>query len=117
MRQEGMIVTYTAPSAIGGRLIVTHASGTNRVELANAVTDPLIGVTTAIGRQDNGRCDVIKSGIAEVIAGGTITAGAKLTTDSAGKAVVIAAATDRVIGIAEAAAVTGDIFPVWIALG
>jgi len=51
------------------------------------------------------------SGVSKVSAGGTIAAGELVASDSAGEAVA-AATGDNIAGVAMAAAVDGDIFPV-----
>ena len=108
MRTDTLIKTFHAPASVEGYRIVTLAVGVNTVETANAVTDPLIGVTTSIGSMDNGRCDVIVGGISEIKIGGSVTRGDVLTTDASGRAVT-AAGTDRVIGMAINDAVADDI--------
>ena len=57
--------------------------------------------------------DVIKSGIADVIYGGTVTRGDYLTSNATGFAVV-AVAGDNVIGTAELSGVSGDLGAVHI---
>ena len=82
-----------------------------------AATEPLIGVTTQIGSESNGRVDVIFSGITEVIAGGTIAKGAVLTSDGSGNVITATQAADRVIGIALEDALANDHISVLIAQG
>ena len=113
MHNELYVKTFTAPTAVPGYTIATLAAGANAVETANAVTDALVGVTTAIGTQDNARCDVVLEGIAEVLIGGAVTKGELLTTDASGHAVP-AIATDHKLGIALATGVSGDIIPVFL---
>ena len=117
MRSDTLIKTFHAPAAVEGYRVVTFATGINTVEAADAVTDPLLGVTTSIGSQDNGRCDVVVAGITEAEIGGTVTRGDVLTSDASGRAVTSAAGTDRVVGIAMADAVAGDIAAILIAQG
>jgi len=117
VRSETLIKTFNAPAAVAGYRLITFATGVNDVELADAVSDPIIGVTTSIGSQDNGRCDVVVAGITEAAIGGTVTRGEVLTTDASGRAVTSAAGTDRVVGIAMADAVAGDIAAILIAQG
>jgi hypothetical protein len=116
MRSETLIKTFMAPAAVEGHCIVTLAAGLFTVQSAGAVTDPLIGVTTRIGSQDNGRCDVIAAGFTEVKIGGAVTRGDSLTTDASGRAVT-AAGTDRVIGIALQDAVADDIAAIMLGQG
>ncbi len=116
MRSDTLIKTFHAPAAVEGYRVVTFATGINAVEAADAVTDPLLGVTTSIGSQDNGRCDVIVAGVSEVRIGGAVTKGDVLTADASGRAVT-AAGTDRVVGIAMADAVADDIAAILVAQG
>ena len=117
MRSDTLIKTFKAPAAVVGYQIVTFAAGSNEVETADAVSDPLIGITTSVGSQDNGRCDVIVAGVSEVRIGGTVTRGDVLTTDASGRAVLATQVSDRVVGIALADAVGDDIAAVLIAQG
>lgn len=117
MRNDTFIKTLSAPVAVDPYTLVTFAAGLNTVQAASAVTDVLIGITTSIGTQENGRCDVILGGVSEVRIGGTVTKGDVLTTDASGHAVVATLTTDRVIGIAFADAVVGDIAPILVAQG
>lgn len=117
MRTDSLIKTFHAPAAIDGYTVATFAAGANTVAAAAAVTNALIGVTTSIGSQDNGRCDVILAGVSEVRIGGVVTKGDVLTADAQGRAVTAGAATDRVIGLALADAVVGDIAHILVAQG
>ena len=117
MRSETLIKTFTAPAAVTAYTLVTFAAGNNAVEIANAVADPIIGISTSIGSQDNGRCDIVMGGVSEARIGGTVTKGDVLTTDASGRAILATAGTDRVLGIAMADAVVGDIADVLIAQG
>lgn len=117
MRTDTLIKTFTCGSAIAGYTLVTLASAAGAVEAANAVTDVLIGVTTQIGSQDNGRVDVVMGGVTEVKIGGSVTKGDVLTTDASGHAVTATQATDRVIGLALQTAVAGDIASILLAQG
>ena len=117
MRTETLTTTFHAPAAVAGHRLITLAAGDNTVATADAVSDPIIGVSTSIGSQDNGRCDVVVAGITEAEIGGTVTKGDVLTTDASGRAVTSGAGTDRVLGIALADAVLDDIASVLIAQG
>jgi hypothetical protein len=117
MRSDVLIKTYNAPAAIPGYSLITFAAGINNIETANAATDPLLGLTTSVGSQDNGRCDVIMAGVSEALMGDTVTKGQVLTTDASGRAIPATADTDRVIGIALADAVVDDIAAILVAQG
>ena len=117
MSQPMHIKSFVAPSAIGGRKLVTFGVADGEVVEATAVTDTLIGVAEQIGSRDNDRVDVVVGGICEVEAGGTITRGDVLTANASGKAVTSSAGTDRIVGIAMQSAVSGDVIDILIAQG
>src|SRR5690554_272073 len=118
MRSDTLIKTFQATTPIAGYLLVKPGTNDGEVAAATASTDALIGVTTQIGTQDNGSCDVIMAGVTEVVAGAAVTAGASLTADSSGRAVTIGATAGRTIGVAiTAAAAAGDIISVLLAPG
>lgn len=111
---------YTATAAISPYRIVKFGSNDSEVVQASAATDLLVGVCNEVGPAVGERCDVIKAGIARVEFGGTVARGAAVTSDANGKAVAAAPAAGvnaRIIGFAEASAVSGDIADVLIAPG
>ncbi len=114
---QGLVKNVVAGGTVGQRRIVKpHASNAGEYILAAAATDALMGVCVQPGGAASGaRMDVQLDGIAEVVAGGTITAGAPVTSDANGAAVTAAPSAgtnNRVIGHAFEAAVSGDIFRV-----
>lgn len=118
MRNDTLIKTFRAPTPIEGYLLVTFGSADGEVAAASASTDALIGVTTQIGTQDNGACDVVMAGVTEVKAGAAVSRGDVLTANATGYAVPSSEATDRVVGIAlTAAAEAGDIISILVAQG
>ena len=82
MRNDGLIKSFYADGTLEGRKLVTFGTGKLKVKQATAATDALIGVTTQIGSESNGRVDVIFSGITEATAGGSISKGEVLTSDA-----------------------------------
>ncbi len=116
MSQPMLYRTYTAGGAIAAfRIVKPSADGA--VVQAAAATDFLMGVTGPIAPASGERVDVIKSGIAPVEFGGTVTRGGPVTADANGKAVAAApgAGTNaRIIGFAEVSAVSGDIADVFL---
>lgn len=114
MSQELIVKTYTATAIVAPRRIVKFGSNDGEVIQAAAATDLSIGVSDRLGADAaNKPCDVIHLGITIVEAGGTITRGAKLTSDASGRAVAAAPAggtNNPVIGIARQSAVLGDLF-------
>lgn len=111
----GLIKTYDAEATVAPYRIVKFGAADYGVVQGAAAADLLIGVSNIIGAENAGDpCDVVKSGIAKVEYGGTITRGAALTTNASGQAVA-AVATNQVIGYAEISGVSGDIGAVMIA--
>lgn len=120
MSNPDLIKNYVAGGSIGEyRVVKFSADGT--VVQAAAATDLLIGVCCQPGgAATDERVDVVRSGMADVEYGGTITRGTKLTSDSNGKVVAAAPATGsnaHVIGIAEVSGVSGDIVPMMLTPG
>lgn len=114
--------SYEAASAVAGYRLVTFAAPSvdSSVEAANAATDTLLGVSDSLGADAGQMLDVHRGGLVPVQLGGTVTAGAPLTADANGKAVVAAAATGttvRIVGYAEAPGVADDIIDVMWAPG
>lgn len=118
MRNETLVKTFNTASAVGAYLVVTFGAADGVIEQANAATDPLIGVTTSIGTQSNGRCDAVVAGITHAKAGAAVTRGAVLTVDASGRVIASSQATDRIIGIAmSTATAANDIISILVAQG
>lgn len=79
--------------------IVAFAATPYMVKQATGPTDALIGTTDELGKQDNGRADVVLTGLPEVQCGAEFPAGTPLTSDANGRAVA-ATAGQRIIGFA-----------------
>ena len=111
-----LVRAFEASAVIAAFTIVKFSdiSATSKVAGASVNTDPLLGCTGAIGAVAIGdMVDIILAGIGLVTAGGTITAGALLTTDGTGKAIVAvptAGVFMSIIGKAVEPAVSGDVF-------
>lgn len=111
---------YIAEAAISPYRIVKFGAADGQVLQAAAATDLLVGVCESVGPAINERCDVVKSGIADVELGGTVARGGPITADATGKGVAAAPGAGlnvRIIGFAEVSGVAGDIVPVLIAPG
>lgn len=76
---------------------------------AASATDPLAGVLTEVAANSGERVDVIHTGIAYVLSGGSINAGDPLTVNANGAAIT-ASSGNRCFGIARQSAVAGDVF-------
>lgn len=108
-----LIKSYEASAAIEAFRIVAFSdtAASSKVAKAAANTDPAIGVSGPMGAAQGEMCDVFLDGQAELDIAGTVTAGAPLMSDSAGKGVAAAAnaaSTRRVIGFALEPGVSGD---------
>ena len=115
-----LIKNYTAEAAIAAYRIVKPGAADGGVLQAAAATESLMGVTGSVAPASGERVDVIKSGIAQIELGGTVTRGGFLTADANGKAVAAAPSAgvnNRIIGFAEVSGVSGDIIDVLLAPG
>ncbi len=117
MRNDGLTKSFYAEGTLEGRKLVTFGTGKLTVKQATAASDALIGVTTQIGSETNGRVDVIFCGITEATAGATIGKGDVLTSNADADVVTATQAADRIIGIALEDAVAGDHISILIAQG
>ncbi len=79
------------------------------IVLAAAGTDVVCGVIRE-SNVENKPVTVQYGGMGKAIAGGSVTAGNRLTADGNGKAVATTTAGDKVFGVALTAADSGDIF-------
>jgi len=114
----GLTKTYKTGGAVAKRRIVKFASDFTVVQSA-AAGDLHVGVSDMSADVASGdRCDVRRTGIVEVVAGGGVTRGQSATSDANGKAVnCIPAAGEsaRAIGVFEASGVDGDIVDLLLA--
>lgn len=109
-----LIKTFKATGTINKNNIVKFGSNDDEVVEAAAATDLVIGVAVEAA-VSGGRVDVILFGIAQVVAGGTITRGNMVVSSASGTAVQQAAASgvnNIVLGQAIDSAVSGDEFRV-----
>jgi hypothetical protein len=117
-----LIRSYPASADIGAKRIVkfSDTTATCKIALAAAATDPLIGISDAMGAVSGGMADVILAGIGEVVLGGTVAAGDKLTSDAAGAAVKCTGAANtrkEYVATATLPGVAGDIIPCLVERG
>ena len=91
--------------------LVKLGTGTNEIVLASSATDRIIGVLQEKPKLGQpGQVAIL--GTSKVVAGGTISKGDCITSDSNGRAIAATTAGDTVIGIALENAVSGDIFEI-----
>lgn len=107
-----LIKSLTAGAAIAAYTIVKYSAAETVVQAASA-TDAMIGVCGEVSPAAGERVDIIKVGMAFVLAGAAVTQGGPVTSDAQGRAVnalPAAGSNVRVIGFAdEAASAAGDI--------
>jgi len=120
MNNPTLTKSFLAGAAVTKYRIVKFGADDDSVVQAAAATDFLIGVADPLGGESGRRVDVIMQGAADVEYGGTVTRGALLTADANGRAVAAAPAAgsnNRIIGVAMASGVTGDIGSVLLSPG
>lgn len=113
------IRAFEASAAIAGNRIVmfSDTAASSKIATANSATAPAFGISDSVGAALGEMCDVHLAGLASVVLGGTVTAGAPLMSDANGGAIAAtaaAASTRRVIGFATQPGVAGDIIDVWL---
>lgn len=116
------IRSYLAASAVPGNRIVKYAapSADRSVNTASANTQPFVGISDRLGAEAGEMLDVHRGGLVGVQLGGAVTAGAPLTSDDEGKAVIASAtagSTVRIIGYADEPGAENDIIDVMWAPG
>lgn len=114
------IKNYKAGADIDRYLIVKFGGDDETVVPAAAATDNLIGIGQETDVKSGDHIDVSHGLVHQVRAGGSISAGGPLTSDSAGKAVAAAPANDtnmNIIGWALSDGADGDIIPLIVAPG
>lgn len=116
----GLIKGYRAEAAIARHRIVKYGAADGGALQATTTTEALMGVTTEIDSASGETCDVIKSGLGNVVYGGNVARGDWLTSDANGKAVAAAPGAGvnvNVIGRAEVSGVLDDIGVAFLAPG
>jgi len=105
----GDIVTFTAGATITkGQLV--KVSGAMTVSPAAAATDAVIGVAVTNSTSTGKVSVIVGCPIVYVTAGGAVSAGAAVGSDSSARAVAVTTAGNRALGIAlEAASAAGDV--------
>ena len=109
MRNHGLVKPFVAGAIVAPYRIVKFGADDDTAVAAAGPADKSIGVTDMLGARSAGiTFDVVLTQIAEVEYGCPVTRGDDLTADAVGRAVK-AAAGNRVVGIAMATGVLGDI--------
>ena len=104
----GITTNHYAPVGLSARCLVKHGSTDGHALTADGPTNRFLGVATDIDTDADRNGDVIRTGFALVIYGGTVARGQPLTSDANGHAVV-AVAGNEVAGYAEVSGAAGDV--------
>ena len=99
----------------GKQYYIVQLAADGDVEVGEGATDLIVGVLQ--NKPQSGEAALYRfGGTSKVIAGGAVTVGAWVTSDSAGKAVATTTDGDITIGRALEAADDGDIFEVQLSI-
>lgn len=115
MADPKLIKSFKAGGVIPSNSLVKFGASDNEVVAAAAATDAVIGISVLGADAAGDIVDVALGGIEEVKLGGTVSAGALLTSDASSKAIAATVAGSRVAGYAMESGVSGDIIGVCIA--
>ncbi len=118
MNITGLTTAFRAGADILARRILTDGAADGVAIQAADGSARLLGVSTDIDSDSGEVVDAVRTGLAPVLYGGTITRGDPLTADSTGRAIAATlpvAADTYIIGFAEVSGVVGDIGSVQIA--
>lgn len=107
----------TAEGNVGRYRILKPGTADGSCVLATAATNKLLGTSDDLNHVTGETVDLAVGPVPFVKLGGTVTAGAWLTSDANGAAVATTTTGDQVIGRAEIAGVAGDEIPYLRALG
>lgn len=116
MVTHDLVKSLNAGAAVRGRRFVAIGAADFAGIEANAAAI-IIGISTEVDTLINDQVDVVMAGIAEIVLGGTVARGARLTADANGAGVAAAPAAginSNIGGFALASGVAGDIVPVLI---
>lgn len=116
MVTHDLVKSFNAGAAVRGRRLVAIGAADFAVTEASA-SAIMVGVSTEYDTALADQVDVVLAGIAEVVLGGTVARGARVTADANGQGVAAAPAAGvnaNVVGFALASGVVGDIVPVLI---
>lgn len=108
------ILAYKATAALTKGHAVKKGADDEHVAVCSAGTDKTLGLIQNTVTAADDVCEVAVAGGAKGLAGGTISQGDLLAADSNGALVATTSANDKVIGMAEEDAVSGDLFSVLV---
>lgn len=111
---EPVIQAYKASAAIAAYKAVKDGADDSHVQVCSAGTDKTLGICQNSADAAEEVLEVAVAGGAKALAGGSISRGDLLAADSNGALVATTSANDKVIGMAEQDAVSGDVFSVLV---
>lgn len=114
-----LIRSFPCSADVAGNRIVkfSDVNASMKVAAGAAATDPLIGISDAMGGLNGGLVDVTLLGTANLKLGGTVAAGDPITSDANGAGVKLigaSGASRRVIAWAQEPGVSGDVIEVLV---
>lgn len=110
------ILAYKAAAALTKGHAVKKGADDEHVQVCSAGSDKGIGIIQNDVTTADDVCEVAVMGGAKGLAGGAIVQGDLLAADSNGALVATTTANDRVLGVAEEDAASGDLFSVLVGL-
>jgi hypothetical protein len=109
------ILVFKADAAISKGMAVKFGTDDEHVAKCSAATDQAIGLAQGDAASAEDLIEVaVNGGGGKALAGGTITRGDFVASDSSGNLVATTTGNDNVVGQAMASAVVSDIFPVLV---
>lgn len=117
-RNVGFFNSLTAGEDLSAKqYYIGQLDASGNLEVGEGATDLLVGIIENNDGGSGAPASYQHTGVAKVIAGGSISIGDWVTSDSAGKAVATTTDTEIVIGRALEAADSGDIIAVQLSIG
>lgn len=110
---EPRIYTFLADAALAAYKAVKAGSDDEHVAVCSAATDKIVGIVQSVSTAAEDSIEVaMPGGGAKALLGGTVAVGDLLTSDANGALIATTTANNRVIAVAMAAGVSGDVIGV-----
>lgn len=112
---SGLEKSVKCTAAVAAFTLAKFGADDDTLSTGAAATDNVVGVFQHATTAANQEVRVMLSGISRVKLGGTVTRGDLIGSDASGQGVTVAPSAgtnNRVVGIAMASGVSGDIIPV-----
>jgi len=114
---QPVVLAFRADAALAKGKVVKKGTNEKHVGVCSAATDKSVGIVQNVSVAAEDALEVAVGGGAKGLAGGTITMGDLLTSDSSGQLVATTTANDQIIGKALSDAVVSDLFDVLVVYG